>query len=101
MVMRAAAPRRRPAVHGSVVRLGVWAGLAGFALIGGVALAAGVSLETAAVRALVASGVLGGIAAAGGSILVAGVPQQPSHSASPPRLRGRLVDIALPEEHGR
>jgi hypothetical protein len=89
------------AVPDGAVRLGLGAGVAGFALVGAVALAAGVSLETAALRAVVGSGVLGALALAGGAILRADRPAQPRRARSSlSRPRGRLVDVALPEEGG-
>lgn len=101
MAVRAPASSRWPGVVDVAVRLGLGAGGVAFVLVGSVALAAGVSLETAVIRAFVGAAVLGGVAATGGYLLgsgcAAGVPAAFPES---PRRRGRLVDVALPEEDG-
>lgn len=78
------------------LRLGAGVGSTAFVLVGAVAVTAGVGVETAAVRALVAAVVLGGLAAATGYVLGPGE----SPASPPPRQRGGLVDVTLPEERG-
>lgn len=99
MAVRMSVSRRRPVVTDVVLRPAICAAGAAFLLVGTAAVGAGISLETAAVRALVAAAVLGGAAAAAGFVLCAGSPARgPVTAAPPPRLRGQLVDVALPEE---
>lgn len=100
MAVRVSA-RWRTGVVDAAVRAGLGAGCVAFALVGGVALVAGVSLETAAIRALVGAVVLGGLAGSGAYVLGSGrVAATLAAAAAPPRRRGRLVDVALPEEDG-
>lgn len=98
MVARMPPPRTRPAVSEVPRSMGLAAGTLAFALVGGVAVAAGVGVEVAALRAFVGAVVWGGLAAAGGYALTRSVPppSQPS-----PRARGYVVDVTLPGEGDR
>ncbi|MBI2322489.1 MAG: hypothetical protein HYU88_10515 [Chloroflexi bacterium] len=100
MAVRVSAQQRTGVVD-VAVRSGLGAGFLAFALVGGVALVAGVSPETAVIRALVGAAVLGGLAGIGAYVLGSGrAAATPAAAAAPPRRRGRLVDVALPEEDG-